>query len=246
MSRGRWFLPHDPDVLGVLIRQLAVTTEGMEAFARWAGGDETAALAVRDCEHRADVVRRELHVALRAAFVTPLEPEDLYALSRGCDEVLNQAKDAVRESEVMACQPDEAFVEMAGYLEEATRRLAEGIGSLGRRSELASEAADAAVKCDRHLEHVVPRRDGRAARDRRSARGDRAPRALPPLLAHRRDRRRRRRADPVRGGQGELTRRPLPLGHRGWTPIRVKRPLERRCAASVSYTHLTLPTTPYV
>ena len=40
MSRGRWFLPHDPDVLGVLIRQLAVTIEGMEAFARWAGGDE--------------------------------------------------------------------------------------------------------------------------------------------------------------------------------------------------------------
>lgn len=154
MSRGRWFLPHDPDVLGVLIRQLAVTTEGMEAFARWAGGDEAAALTVRDCEHRADVVRRELHAALRAAFVTPLEPEDLYALSRGCDEVLNQAKDAVRESEVMACPPDNAFVEMAGYLAEATQRLAEGIGSLGRRSDLASEAADAAVKCDRHLEHV--------------------------------------------------------------------------------------------
>ena len=40
MSRHRWFLPHDPDVLGVLIRQLEVTVEGMEAFARWAGGDE--------------------------------------------------------------------------------------------------------------------------------------------------------------------------------------------------------------
>ena len=154
MSRGRWFLPHDPDVLGVLIRQLAVTTEGMEAFASWAGGDEAAALTVRDCEHRADVVRRELHAALRAAFVTPLEPEDLYALSRGCDEVLNQAKDAVRESEVMACPPDNPFVEMAGYLAEATRLLAEGIGHLGHAGDLASHAADAAVKCDRHLEHV--------------------------------------------------------------------------------------------
>ena len=154
MSRGRWFLPHDPDVLGVLTRQLAVTIEGMEAFARWAGGDEAAALTVRDCEHRADVVRRELHAALRAAFVTPLEPEDLYALSRGCDEVLNQAKDAVRESEVMACPPNEALVEMAGYLAEATHRLAEGVGHLGREGDLASRAADAAVKCDRHLEYV--------------------------------------------------------------------------------------------
>ena len=106
----------------------------MEAFARWAAGDDDAALAVRDCEHRADVVRRELHAALREAFVTPVEPEDLYALSRGSDEVLNQAKDAVRESEVMACRPDASFVEMAGYLAEATRRLADAVAQLGART----------------------------------------------------------------------------------------------------------------
>jgi hypothetical protein len=47
--------------------------------------------------------------ALTWWLVTPLEPEALYALSRGSDEVLNQAKDAVRESEVMACPPDAAL-----------------------------------------------------------------------------------------------------------------------------------------
>ena len=154
MSRGRWFLPNDPDVLGVLIRQLAVTIEGMEAFARWAGGDEASALTVRDCEHRADAVRRELHAALRAAFVTPLEPEDLYALSRGCDEVLNQAKDAVRESEVMACPPNGAVAEMAGYLAVAARQLEDAIDRLGVESDHASDAANAAIKSDRHLEYV--------------------------------------------------------------------------------------------
>ena len=110
---------------------------------------------MRDCEHRADAVRRELHAALRAAFVTPLEPEDLYALSRGCDEVLNQAKDAVRESEVMACPPNDALVEMAGYLAEATQQLAEG-DRASRRARPTSRRRppNAAVKCDRHLEHV--------------------------------------------------------------------------------------------
>ena len=83
MSRGRWFLPHDPDILGVLTRQLAVITEGMEAFARWAAGDDDAALAVRDCEHRADVVRRELLAALREAFVTPVEAAWLARPSAG-------------------------------------------------------------------------------------------------------------------------------------------------------------------
>lgn len=154
MSLRRWFLPHDPDILEVLTRQLAVTREGMEAFARWAAGDDDAALAVRDFEHQADVVRRELHAALREAFMTPVEPEDLFALSRGSDEVLNQAKDAVRESEVMECRPDGPFVEMAAVLAEATRQLAEAVAQLGGDAEIASKAADAAVKCDRHLERV--------------------------------------------------------------------------------------------
>ena len=35
MRRHRWFLPESPDVLGMLHRQLAVTIEGMDAFAAW-------------------------------------------------------------------------------------------------------------------------------------------------------------------------------------------------------------------
>jgi uncharacterized protein Yka (UPF0111/DUF47 family) len=54
--------------------------------------------------------------ALREAFVTPLEPEDLFALSRGVDRILNQAKDLVRESEVMVCPPDAAVAQMAALL----------------------------------------------------------------------------------------------------------------------------------
>jgi uncharacterized protein Yka (UPF0111/DUF47 family) len=151
---ARWFLPHEPDVLAILIRQLAVTREGMEAFATWAAGDEAAQADVRNCEHRADDLRRELHGALREAFVTPLEPEDLYALSRGADEILNQAKDAVRESEVMACPPNQALAEMAGYLAVAARQLEDAISRLGHESDRASDAANAAIKSDRHVEYV--------------------------------------------------------------------------------------------
>lgn len=109
---------------------------------------------MRDCAHRADAIRRELHDALRATFVTPIEPEDLYALSRGTDEVLNQAKDAVRESEVMACPPDDALAGMARLLADATGQLEAAVAHLGDRSERATEAANAAVKCDRRVEHI--------------------------------------------------------------------------------------------
>ena len=60
MSLRRWFLPETPDVLGLLRRQVAVTIEGVDAFAAWAAGDATAAEAVRDAEHRGDAAKREL------------------------------------------------------------------------------------------------------------------------------------------------------------------------------------------
>ena len=44
--------------------------------------------AVRDAVDRGDAAKRELLRALRAAFVTPLEPEDVFALSRSTDWIL--------------------------------------------------------------------------------------------------------------------------------------------------------------
>ena len=43
MTRKRWLLPETPDVLGMLRAQVAVTIDGVDAFAAWAGGDAAAA-----------------------------------------------------------------------------------------------------------------------------------------------------------------------------------------------------------
>jgi uncharacterized protein Yka (UPF0111/DUF47 family) len=154
MRRRRWFLPESPDVVGMLRHQLAVTVAGMDAFAAWAGGDPDAAALVRECEHSADTARRDLHATLKDAFVTPLEPEDLFALSRGIDRIINQAKDLVRESEVMACAPDAPLAEMAALLAAFTRRLDAALARLEPRDGDATDAADAAIKEGRRLERV--------------------------------------------------------------------------------------------
>jgi uncharacterized protein len=150
----RWFLPASPDVLALLRAQLAITIEAGDAFAAWAAGDEGAAATVREREHAADAAKRELHRALRAAFVTPLEPEDLFALSRGADRVVNQAKDLVRESEVMACPPDTALAEMAAIVAGALRELDAAAACLAPRGGDATEGADRAIKGVRRLERV--------------------------------------------------------------------------------------------
>ena len=105
---AEWFLPENPDVLGLLNRQATVTLGGMEAFAIWSrGGADDAAQAVRDAERTADDVRRELLRALSKALTTPVDQEDLYWLSERLDTVINGAKNIVRESEVLGVKPDE-------------------------------------------------------------------------------------------------------------------------------------------
>lgn len=151
----RWLLPETPDVLGVLRRQARVTCEGMEAFARWssAGGEEDAA-AVRDAEHDADDVRRELLVLLSKALTTPVDQEDLYWLSERLDAVINAAKNTVRESEALGVAPDEHTAEMGELAFDAAQHLATGFEQLTEKDMHPGDEADAAVKAARAIERA--------------------------------------------------------------------------------------------
>ncbi len=161
---SRWFLPDTPDVIGMLQSQAAVTAEGMASFASWAGGDLSRADDVREAEHGCDELRRRLVDAVSEAFTTPLEPEDLFQLSRDLDKVMNGAKDTVRESEAMNFPPDRAMADMAVLLAEGVEHLKAAFDSLdGRRSKPvapATDGADAAVKSQRKLERIYRQATG--------------------------------------------------------------------------------------
>jgi uncharacterized protein Yka (UPF0111/DUF47 family) len=153
-----WFLPASLDVIGMLRSQAAVTLEGLEAVVAWAGGEPAAAELIREREHDADDRKRDLRKALTESFLTPLDAEDLYMMSKHLDDVINGAKDAVRESEVMALAPDEHVLGMARCLLEGVRRLDEAFGLLppdaGHEAGTATDAADGAIKAQRQLERV--------------------------------------------------------------------------------------------
>jgi uncharacterized protein len=161
VKQRRWFLPETPDVLGLLQRQVAVTIEGVDAFASWAAGDPSAAEALREAEHAGDAAKRELLNVLRAALVVPLEPEDVFALSRGVDRILDYARDLVQESAAMAAPPDEGIAKMAKLICDAMRQLQDAIGRLGGNRDDATTAADAAIATVRQLERAYY--DGMAA-----------------------------------------------------------------------------------
>ncbi len=107
----------------------------MDAFADVGGGDIARADDVREAEHECDEVRRDLVDAVSEAFTTPLEPEDLFQLSRDLDKVINGAKNTVRESEAMEFPPDQATAEMAVLLAEGVRASADGVQRPGRAAQ---------------------------------------------------------------------------------------------------------------
>lgn len=158
MTRRHWFLPQTPDLLAILGEQAALTTQGMEALVAWAKGDTEAGDRLRRLEHEADEKKGELRERLTEAFSTPLEPEDLFELSRGIDEVLNGAKNLVGEAEAMETPPDLATAEMAAELAAGARRIEEAFAKFAEDDRAGATAlADRAIREQRHAQHTYRR-----------------------------------------------------------------------------------------
>jgi uncharacterized protein Yka (UPF0111/DUF47 family) len=156
---SRWFLPHRPDVLGLLQAQAGVTLEGLEAFARWSrSGAPEAADEVRELEHRGDTARRALLESLVDSLVTSIEQEDAYELSERIDEVLDRAKDTVRTAQALDWLPDRSAAAMGEHVHEAFLHLCEAIAKLGDRQLHPGDDAELAINRARRIEHDL--RDG--------------------------------------------------------------------------------------
>jgi uncharacterized protein len=154
MSLRGWLSPEAPDVLGLLRRQVGVTVEAVDAFVAWVAGDASGMRAVLDTESRGEAAKRELLTGLRAAFVTPLEPEDVFALSRGIDRILTYSRDLVKESQAMACPPDGTIGNMARLVGVSLRHIDDAIARLDSDAEGAMVSADAAIATERQLERA--------------------------------------------------------------------------------------------
>jgi uncharacterized protein len=153
-TKRRWFLPDSPDLLGQLSAQAEIVREGLESFAAWAGGDEGAGDALEATRDRADAAKRELLDQLREAFVTPIEPEDLFALSRGLDWILIYSRDLVSESRALGNAPDTRLAEMAGLLRDAVGHICAGVAQLGTDGNAATAAANEAIADIRRAGHA--------------------------------------------------------------------------------------------
>src|SRR5271155_2667928 len=94
----RWFLPESPDLLGLLVEQGDITVTGMDTLCAWSKGDPSQSAVIRVIAHQGVLASRTVLTAVKRAFVTPVSPEDIYAISERLDGVLNGAKNLIREA----------------------------------------------------------------------------------------------------------------------------------------------------
>jgi uncharacterized protein Yka (UPF0111/DUF47 family) len=156
-ERRRWWrrllLPAAPEVLELLSAQGEITATGLDAFAAWSSGaGHEAAKVLHTARNDAYTARRELLRALQAALSTPVDQEDLYTLSERADRVLNEARNALREGEVLGWKPDAHAGQMGVQLANGTRAIAAGFNLLRKDPEAAGRQADAASEAVHHVE----------------------------------------------------------------------------------------------
>lgn len=145
----------DGDFFRLLQAQAAKTLEGLEALERFAReGDHAFAKQVITAEAEEDELRRILIDELNRTFVTPIDREDIFALSRALDDVLDYAYTTVDELEILRVEPTPHVYRMSKLLREAAEELHLAVQQIKTRPAIANDHAVRAKALENQVEKM--------------------------------------------------------------------------------------------
>ncbi len=139
----------------LLVKQAEYTVEGMQTLLQYVREpNEARAQRVTTIEKEADEVRRILIDELNRTFVTPLDREDIFALSLTIDDVLDYGNTTVEEMNVLGVEPN-AFIErMVSLLSDAAQEICNGVLRLEDHPNVANDHAVRAKALENRVETV--------------------------------------------------------------------------------------------
>ncbi|MBI5959938.1 MAG: DUF47 family protein [Chloroflexi bacterium] len=158
LQRIRERFARKPNRFIVYMNQQAVlATEATEALVNYMiKPNKRNAQRVRQLEKDADEVRRILVDDLNRTFVTPIDREDIYALSRAIDDILDDTWFTINEMDILEVNPNTHLQEMAGRLDDAAEELKLAIERLERHPGVSSMHAIRARKLRSEIETLYP------------------------------------------------------------------------------------------
>lgn len=149
------FRSRENDFLKQLGEQAKKTCEGLEALeAYMKDGDESQAKRLQALEKEADELRRLLIDDLNHSFVTPIDREDLFALSRTIDDVIDYGYSTLDEMVTLGVKPNVYLQRLASILREAAEELYLAVIQLKKRPQVALDHAGRAKALENRAESV--------------------------------------------------------------------------------------------
>jgi predicted phosphate transport protein (TIGR00153 family) len=141
------------DFYKMLSDQASKTLEGIEALGRYVEGQNREnANRVKNIEREADELRRILVEELHHTFVTPMDREDIYALSRAIDDIVDYANSTVDEMEIYEVSSREDLREMVDILRKAAREINDAVKILETYPKIAMQHAVKAKSYENAME----------------------------------------------------------------------------------------------
>ena len=135
--------------------QAKLTLEGLDALKAYLDSQDPAAAALLNTkEKEADEARRILIDELNKTFVTPFDREDIFALSRTIDDVLDYAYSTATEMEVLKVAPTSYMVRMAALLRDAAYELSMAVDRLQDHPGVSNDHAQRAKALENRVEDV--------------------------------------------------------------------------------------------
>jgi len=105
-------------------------------------------------EKEADEVRRILIDELNSTFVTPYDREDIFALSRSIDDVIDYADSTLSEMVVLKVKPTPFMQRMVSLLKDAAYEIYQAVQRLEKHPAVAIDHAQRAKALENRVEAV--------------------------------------------------------------------------------------------
>jgi predicted phosphate transport protein (TIGR00153 family) len=150
-----FFKSRENHFVKLLIDQSTLTLKGLHLLKAYM--DEQNSSVVQEimmAEKEADEVRRILIDELLRTFVTPIDREDIFALSRAIDDVIDYANTTVDEMEILKVAPTAYMRRIASLLSDAAYEIHLAVQRLQDHPRVASEHAQRAKALENRVENV--------------------------------------------------------------------------------------------
>ncbi len=138
------------DFFDLLLAQAEKTLSGCRALVTFLN-DEGSREEVFRLEQEADDIRRVLIDELNHTFITPIDREDIFALSGAIDDVLDHAQNTVKEMDAFEVESNEYLCRMADLLEKGAEQLVGAMKHLKKNPNVAVEYAVRAKRIENDM-----------------------------------------------------------------------------------------------